>query len=251
MSKNVAVFATVGVIITVAIISGALFASTFTSSTSIGSTVDTKTQSTITSSSSSTVHLASHGWINNSEGVALHLAPVVFGVDANTNISPLGPSVAVGTASSPVSIPSDTLVAESFDIVGNTLFNEVEFAFYVPKAGGPNVTIAVYVNGNLTAQSTQSLDYSGSYPPNVPIAPVVGAQPAIQLNGSVSLMSNSVVTVAFLANGPLSIVPIDGILGNSTIVSNIFSIPSTWNGPPSTTVSGSVFLSLGLLDPGA
>ncbi len=202
----------------------------------------------VTSVTTASTSTSVRGWINSTAGFGSY-PPVTFGADDSRDISPIGPSVELGTTNyTTTNVPANTLVAESFPILGSTVFSMVMIAFSVPK-NGPEVTMAAYVNGSLLVRSTRSLNLGIGQ--NITVAPMISESTYFFLNQTYALTAGSVVTIAFLASGPVSVFPIGGITGSSIMVSNTGVIPSTLSYPPPGATRGPVFLAVGLANPSA
>ncbi|HKW05869.1 MAG TPA: hypothetical protein VJN71_11260 [Nitrososphaerales archaeon] len=193
-------------------------------------------------------------WRNYSQGATpgtgTNYPPVTFGADDSRDPTSLGPSVMLGTVSyTPVSIPANTFVAESFPVSQVTFFNMIVIAFSIPNTGGPNVTMYVYVNGQLLVQNTRSLALSSNIASNPHVAPTITASTYFFLSKTYTIAAGSVVTIGFVAQGPIGIFPIQQVVGNSSAVPNMASAPTTWTGPPTGALTLPIFLADGLASP--
>lgn len=162
-------------------------------------------------------------------GVSFHEPNVTFGA----------PQSEMGTLNDTFAVQAGALISESFVIRQATRADSISFLFVVPQIGSPNVTVAVYLNGQLSVQSTQSV--SASVPQyllkgkSAPSVAYVGVPLNVVPSGNaVTLQAGTVVTMAVLPSSLLYVYSVPGArvlpsatFASSTITYNNSEVPST------------------------
>ena len=275
MSHNPATLAIIGVVVAVIVIAGALattgILSPSSSSQSVTttlpstSTISNSTQFVTTNTSTQSITLPppipapTHGWINSTYG-SKNYSPVIFGAYASDDTSNIGPSVllgnltlaAKGNSNGPyetITIPSNTFVGESFLAGQSTFFNMIAIPIAVPVTGGGNITMAVYINGQMVAQGSNNITGWGSpLPSNVTQVYDSNYFDFTQnyLPQNYQVAAGSIVTIGFVANISVGIFPFHNILGNASSITNISSIPSSLYALPNNFSALPVFYAIGL-----
>lgn len=254
---------TISVVVAVLAISGALamnaLSSSTTSTNQMPSTTSMSSITTSTTTTSVTTNTPNHGWVNFTDQLGPNYepySPIVFGAEASNNVSNIGPNAWIGHMifNSPmnasagiyktVPIPANTFVWESFRIGPSTYFNDIVVPYAVMNINA-NVTMVVYVNGNMVVNvSGQGNDFQG-FPPNT--TSYAGGYHTLTQNYPIP--SGSLVTIGFMPlNGQVGLFPLQSVPGNASFVANM-RIPSSLSDLPNNATIYPMLLMFGMADP--